>query len=63
VPAGALLDLHDPDVGVEPDLAGQRGLDIRLRLRLRLAGMDEGPVRRARSAGRASSKALCGAGA
>ena len=56
--AGAILDLDDPDVGIEADLARQALLDLGLGDRLRRRDMRLN----ARSVGCASSKAVCGAG-
>ena len=58
MPPGAVLDLDDPDVGIELDLARQIGLGVGLRRRLLLSARGTN----ARSDGRASSNALCGAG-
>lgn len=48
MPAGAILDLHDPEIGVEADLPCEIGLDIRIRCRLHLEAGDEGPGNRMR---------------
>src|SRR5207247_2091332 len=45
---GAVLDLDDPQVGIEADLARQIGFDVRFRHRLTLEARAEGAVGRTR---------------